>query len=149
MIKKCLVCDKEFRTYLSKIKAGKGKYCSKKCSHKKTDKCLEENGINTRFKNGQKAHNKKGFWIKKTKTTSYKILFKPDYSNCDRKGYIPEHRFIMEKYLGRCLHENEEIHHIDYDGLNNDIDNLQLATKDEHKRIHLKDTVHRRWNRPR
>lgn len=32
MIKQCLVCSKDFNTYPSLIKMGKGKYCSKKCS---------------------------------------------------------------------------------------------------------------------
>lgn len=31
IIKKCEVCGKEFKTYLSVINRGKGKYCSKKC----------------------------------------------------------------------------------------------------------------------
>jgi endo-alpha-1,4-polygalactosaminidase (GH114 family) len=30
-IKECLICKKEFKTYLSRIKIGKEKYCSKKC----------------------------------------------------------------------------------------------------------------------
>ena len=33
MILKCLKCLKEFKTYPSKIKLGRGKYCSKKCSN--------------------------------------------------------------------------------------------------------------------
>ncbi len=32
MIKNCLVCNKEFRTFPSAIKRGGGKYCSEKCS---------------------------------------------------------------------------------------------------------------------
>jgi len=32
MIKKCLVCQTEFRTYPSKVNIGRGKYCSKACS---------------------------------------------------------------------------------------------------------------------
>lgn len=34
VIKKCLVCNKEFTTYLSKTKTGGGKYCSQRCSSK-------------------------------------------------------------------------------------------------------------------
>lgn len=32
MIKQCLVCSKDFKTYSNLIKIGKGKYCSRKCS---------------------------------------------------------------------------------------------------------------------
>jgi hypothetical protein len=31
MLKKCLICGKEFNTIESRLKIGKGKYCSKKC----------------------------------------------------------------------------------------------------------------------
>lgn len=34
MIKRCLYCGKEFYTKPSRIKEGRGKYCSLKCSHK-------------------------------------------------------------------------------------------------------------------
>jgi len=50
--------------------------------------------------------------------------------------YVAEHRFIMEKQLGRKLKKTEAIHHIDGNGLNNSIDNLQVVTWAEHKKIH-------------
>lgn len=31
MIKQCLICTKDFKTFASKIAQGKGKYCSRKC----------------------------------------------------------------------------------------------------------------------
>src|SRR5574343_84804 len=31
MIKKCLICTKEFETFACKIAQGRGKYCSRKC----------------------------------------------------------------------------------------------------------------------
>jgi len=37
MIKSCLQCGKEFHTYPSRIKLGRGKYCSKKCSNMPTN----------------------------------------------------------------------------------------------------------------
>ena len=54
-----------------------------------------------------------------------------------------EHRLVMEKYIGRYLESNEEIHHIDGNKFNNKIENLQLLTKQEHRRIHLKDSIHK------
>ena len=36
LIKNCLNCKKEFRTYPSNIKKGKGKYCSRFCASKNT-----------------------------------------------------------------------------------------------------------------
>lgn len=56
-------------------------------------------------------------------------------SGIDRKGYrvlnvagrqYKEHRLVMERELGRPLHANENVHHIDGDRLNNDPSNLEL-----------------------
>ena len=44
----------------------------------------------------------------------------------DSKGYVYEHRLVMEKKLGRYLTKEEVVHHIDGNRLNNDINNLEL-----------------------
>ena len=49
---------------------------------------------------------------------------------------IREHRYVMEKYLGRKLESSEIVHHIDGDGLNNDIGNLEVMTRSEHTKHH-------------
>lgn len=40
--------------------------------------------------------------------------------------YMPEHRLVMARYLGRKLRNDETVHHIDTNPENNDILNLQL-----------------------
>lgn len=45
------------------------------------------------------------------------------------------HRYIYEYYKGK-IEKNCEIHHIDFNKENNDISNLQMLTKKEHKKIH-------------
>lgn len=62
MIKNCEVCDKEFKTYPSRIKMGSGKYCSKECCLKETNKVLEANGKGTRFKKGEMENEKHPNW---------------------------------------------------------------------------------------
>lgn len=57
MIKHCLVCEKEFRTYPSKIKIGRGKYCSKQCSLTETNKILEES-VGRHLTSGEVVHHK-------------------------------------------------------------------------------------------
>lgn len=40
--------------------------------------------------------------------------------------YCLEHRLVMARHLGRLLHDDETVHHIDGDKENNDTSNLQL-----------------------
>lgn len=80
----------------------------------------------------------------------YKYI-KPDEQHpfVNKDGYIPEHRLIAEKYLlndsnsviidcKKYLSPNFDIHHIDFNRLNNNPQNLIIITKNEHKTIHQK-----------
>ena len=49
---------------------------------------------------------------------------------------VYEHRYVMEQYLGRKLKHGEEVHHIDGNKLNNDINNLVVLSTADHKKIH-------------
>ena len=133
MIKKCKVCGNEFITYPSKIKIGRGKYCSRKCCLSVT--CLTgKEGIKTRFVKGQKAHNFKGWQYTQSRKTSgkYITIYCPDHPFCTKKGMVREQRLIMEKLIGRYLRKDEIVHHLNGDSLDNRIENLKLMLKKEH-----------------
>ena len=51
--------------------------------------------------------------------------------------YVPEHRYVMEQSMGRKLHRDEHVHHIDGNKLNNDPHNLQVLTASEHTKLHM------------
>lgn len=47
-----------------------------------------------------------------------------------------QHVVFMEELIGRRLHANEVVHHIDHNRSNNDPSNLQLMTRSAHSRLH-------------
>lgn len=58
-----------------------------------------------------------------------------EFTTGDKVGRL-EHTWIMEQKIGRKLMDDECVHHIDEDKLNNDINNLALMTKRGHSRHH-------------
>jgi hypothetical protein len=146
MIKNCKECNTEFKTYPSKIKDNRGKYCSRNCADE------AKKGISfsptTQFKKGQKAHNFKGWRLTQSRPNGkkYKLIYKPEHPNADSRGYVREHRLVMEEVLGRLLEDYEVVDHINgEETLNNDPSNLRVMTKVEHDRMNVKLNIHRRW----
>lgn len=67
----------------------------------------------------------------------YVLIWKPEHPQSNSKGYVKEHRLVMEKKLGRFLKENEVVHHIDFNKKNNLVNNLMLfKSQSEHKKYH-------------
>lgn len=90
----------------------------------KKGKCLGENNPNWR---GGKFKRWQGYILIKNDNHPYK----------NNKGYIFEHRLVLEKKLGRYLNPWEIIHHINGIKSDNRIENLQICNSNaEHFAIH-------------
>lgn len=77
----------------------------------------------SKFK-GEKRLDKKGYVI---------ISYYDEEGNYCRQH---EHRYVMEKHLGRKLTPDEDVHHVDFDKTNNDISNLRVLSHKEHAELH-------------
>jgi hypothetical protein len=57
---------------------------------------------------------------------------------------VDEHRHIMEQHIGRKLSRHEVVHHINGDGHDNRLENLEIKTLSEHSQEHMKNLVKKR-----
>lgn len=115
----CRNCDEMFETVQWRINQGKGKYCSPECRKEGSrGKGVELDGLWFGINGKNKYH-----WHKRSNGTSISL-----------------HRYVWEKKNGPKP-DGHQIHHIDHDPSNNDIENLQLMTTSDHARHHLLDRI--------
>ena len=117
----CANCGKEDNWVFVNGLEGKtrSKYscCSRKCV-----------GVMQQSADGNTIINGKGHILEVCRT--HPNAYKP-------KGYVPQHRLVIEKDIGRYLIPKKEVvHHIDMDKTNNDISNLWLCNERQHAKAH-------------
>lgn len=69
------------------------------------------------------------------------------HPRASRRGFVLQHRLVMEEHLHRFLTEEEVVHHLNQDRADNRLENLQLMLLGEHQRHHGR-TRPRKWNDP-
>lgn len=114
----CRECGKETQ----QLNHGTSFFCKQKCYFK-----WKKNNPN------KKAYKGKVF------VSGYFYLYMPDHPKAINKGrYIAEHRYVLEKKIGRFLEDNEIAHHINGNKKDNRAENLEVMTNSNHMKFHAK-----------
>ncbi len=69
----------------------------------------------------------------------YIMVYDPGYQGPKKDawmGFVPEHKLVIEKTLGRQLNHGEVVHHINMDRSDNRPENLVVLSYYEDRRIH-------------
>ena len=89
--------------------------------------------ISERLKGSHNPRWNEGKYINKG---GYVFIRSHDHPYADVRGYVFEHRLVMEKHIGRHLLPTEIVHHIDGNVRNNTIENLMLYSSHA---VHMKE----------
>jgi hypothetical protein len=86
-----------------------------------------------KFANGEESPNFSGG--KYIDDKGYVRVLNPDHPK-NIRGYVYEHRLVIEQYLNRYLQPWETVHHINEIKIDNRLSNLFLCTPQEHSALH-------------
>lgn len=92
--------------------------------------------INWKPKNNVGAANPNFTGGKYIDDKGYVRVLAPDHPK-NIKGYVYEHRLVMEAYLGRFLQPWETVHHINEIKTDNRVENFFLCMPTEHSALHM------------
>ncbi len=119
----CSICGKDYLRDRSNFEKNDGSLaiCSMKCKKKAMTKPDGVKKLKPR-EHGAGAH----VMVKSSK-----------HPNAGNDGYVPEHRLVVEKSLGRYLKRSEHVHHINLNKADNRLENLVICKSNkEHFSAH-------------
>jgi len=121
----CQHCGQAFLIYPSKVKMGKGKFCSRACSDK--------GAIGNR--GGDKSPSWKGEKRERKGVDGYIFTRAPGHHRA-LDNYTKRACLVVEKKISRLLLPNEVVHHINRKKDDDRPDNLSVLTRQDHAKIH-------------
>lgn len=158
----CPWCRKTFAVQPSRLKQGRGKFCSRACQaeHQKTitgekhprygayhseesklkisrtrkERVIPRGPAHPRWKGGYKTDSG-GYRLVPVEYLSEaeKALAEPMKT---KAGYVMEHRLVVARRLGRPLKRNEIVHHKNGTKDDNRDENLEVLATEPHSRLH-------------
>ena len=63
----------------------------------------------------------------------YILIYMPSHPKCTNRGYISEHRLVMEQKIGRYLTKDDIVHHLNGVRDDNRPENLDICNKSTHE----------------
>lgn len=69
-------------------------------------------------------------------------------SSQGHNGWISEHNLIAEWFYETKINDDEEVHHVDFNGKNNLPENLKIMTISEHRAYHARLNNEKLWSNP-
>ena len=151
----CTQCGKAFYmkpSQMSRYERREGFFCSKDCFYKhKSGYMTGENNHQWGLKGNLNASFKGGRIRKRNNTQNDIWVYVPDHPFRNRYGRVKYHRYLVERSYSSGIFDPAcfimingtwylkpelYVHHKDGNHDNNDINNLQVVTKAEHRRIH-------------
>lgn len=141
----CETCGTPFIPRPRQLRMGGGRFCSRGCNTV-SKAALNTNEAKSRAKAVQAEMHARGDmnmakgernanWKGGVNKSNGYILIKIN------DKYVPEHRLIMERHLGRSLDSDEVVHHINHEKTDNRIENLQAMSRAEHMEEHRDDIL--------
>ena len=152
-MKNCTKCNKQKSLdefYRSKQSKDGRRWQCKACDYKSTIKSRKSkcpmcgNNKDIRSKTCEKCRvyskcNWKGG--KTTTANGYVYVYTPEHPNSNMRGYVMEHRLVMEDKLGRFLTQKENVHHINGIRDDNRLDNLELWVRSQPTGSRVEDKI--------